>query len=72
MSTTKDYSIYSPTELLKFSNDVKKKHDIVKENIIDNLTTLRELEESINMLISELDKTELEYIKISEEYLKRK
>lgn len=67
-----DYSKYTPTELLNLSNDVKKKHDIIKEKILDKLTILKELEVSINILISELDKTEVDYIKISEEYLKRK
>lgn len=67
-----DYSKYTPTELLKFSNDIKTKHDGVKDSIINKLSLLKELEVSINILISELDKTEVDYIKISEEYLKRK
>lgn len=67
-----DYSKYTPTELLKLSNDVKTKHDITKEKILDSLTTLKELEKSINILIADLDETEVDYIKISEEYLKRK
>lgn len=67
-----EYSNYTVTELLDLINKSKLKHDKIKKNVFDKLSILKELEEDINVLLSDLDKTEEEYIKISEEYLKRK
>ncbi len=67
-----EYSNYTVTELLELINKIKLRHDKIKKDIFDKLATLKELEENINILLSDLDKTEEEYIKISEEYLKRK
>lgn len=65
-----DLTIYTPTELLKFVNDTKDKHEAKKKEILnilvefekwgklydDNLAELKELETKYVLLIEELNK----------------
>lgn len=61
-----DLTKYSPTELLKIGNDIKAKHDALKQEIINYSFQLEELEKAINSKILELDNLEKNYIEIVE------
>ena len=53
-----DFSKYTPTELLKISNDIKEKHNKIKENIIMLVDLIDENKEKINNNIDELTNLE--------------
>lgn len=61
------YKEYTPTELLKLSNDVKYKHDVLKQEIVDLTHKIDNLEKEINDKITELQQIENEYVEIIEE-----
>lgn len=57
---------YSPIELQKIGNDLKSKHDLLKEEIIKDTYTMEELENSINEKVKLLEELEKNYVKIIE------
>ena len=66
-----DLSKYTPTELLKMGNDIKAKHDALKQEIIDHSFELEVLENKINEKIIILDELERNYVALVEEIEKR-
>lgn len=58
---------YTPTEILKLINDIKIKHETLKEDIIKDTEELEILGEEINKKLEELDVVENKYIKLIEE-----
>jgi len=61
-----DYTKLTPTELLKRGNDIKARHDVLKQEIIDTTVEIERLETSINNKIVELDELERNYVAIVE------
>ena len=57
---------YTPIELQKMGNDVKLKHDALKEEIINHIDEIRELEQKLNNKIVTLQELEDKYIMIIE------
>jgi hypothetical protein len=66
-----DLSKCTPTELLKIGNDIKVKHDTLKQEIIDLSFEVEELERKINEKIVLLDELERNYVAVVEEIEKR-
>ncbi len=66
-----DLSKYTPTELLKMINDIKQKHDNLRQLIIDNTYVLDELQNKINNDLVELNELEKNYVALIEEMEKR-
>jgi hypothetical protein len=66
-----DLTKYTPTELLKIINDIKLKHDTLKQEIIDHTFEAEELEKKINEKIISLTEIEKNYILLIEEMEKR-
>lgn len=66
-----DLTKHTPTELLKMINDIKLKHDILKQEIIDHTFEAEELEKKINEKIISLTEIEKNYIVLIEEMEKR-
>lgn len=66
-----DLTKYTPTELLKIINDIKLKHDTLKQEIIDHTFEAEELEKKINEKIISLTEIEKNYIALIEEMEKR-
>ena len=66
-----DLTKYTPTELLKMINDIKLKHDTLKQEIIDHTFEVDELEKIINEKIINLTEYEKNYILLIEEMEKR-
>ena len=66
-----DLTKYTPTELLKMINDIKLKHDTLKQEIIDHTFEAEELEKKINEKIISLTEIEKNYIALIEEMEKR-
>ncbi len=64
-------SEYTPTELLKMINDIKKKHDTLKQEIVDHTFQVDELEKIINNKLNELAEAEKNYVALIEEMEKR-
>jgi uncharacterized coiled-coil DUF342 family protein len=64
-------SKYTPTELLKLINDIKLKHDNLKQEIIDYTYQVDELNKIINNKINELTDVENYYVALIEEMEKR-
>lgn len=62
-----DLSKYTPTELLVMINDLKKNHEEIKKEIVDNTYIIDELEIKINTLISKLTEAEVNYVALIEE-----
>ena len=50
-----DLNKYTPTELLKMSNDIVIEHDIVKQKIVDDLLIVDEIQKRINENLLKLD-----------------
>jgi hypothetical protein len=50
-----DLSKYTSTELLKMSNDIKAEHDAIKQNVIDDLRTVDEIQHKINENLQKLE-----------------
>lgn len=66
-----DYSNYTEIELLKKFNDIKSRHDYLKDDIIKSAAVIDELELKINKEIDEINEIERTYIKLIEEIDKR-
>jgi len=66
-----DLGKYTPTELLKLINDVKLKHDTLKQEIINHTFEVDELEKKINEKIAKLDELEKNYVKLIEQIEKK-
>jgi len=66
-----DLSKYSPTELLKMINDVKIKHDTLKQGIINHTIEVDEIEKKINDDLEILTELEKNYVELIEEISKR-
>lgn len=59
------------TELLVTGNKLKKDHDDLKIEIINDSVLIEELNEKLNAKLKSLDNIEQQYIKIIEEITKR-
>ena len=57
---------YTPIELQKIGNDIKVKHDLLKEEIIKDTYDIENLEKQINEKVNLLDELEKNYVKIIE------
>jgi hypothetical protein len=57
----------TPTELLKMINDIKQKHDALKQEIINDTFEFDELEIKINKKIEALTELEKNYVALIEE-----
>jgi hypothetical protein len=66
-----DLSKYTPIELNKMLNDIKLKHDTLKQEIINYTYEAEELEKKINEKIKILTETENSYVLLIEEMEKR-
>ena len=64
-------SKYTPIELNKMLNDIKLKHDKLKQEIINYTYEAEELEKKINEKIKVLTETENLYVLLIEEMEKR-
>ena len=64
-------SKYTPIELNKMLNDIKLKHDTLKQEIINYTYEAEELEKKINEKIKLLTETENSYVLLIEEMEKR-
>lgn len=62
---------HTETELLKMMNDIKKEHEALKQEIIDNTRIVDELEIKINEQLNSLTELEKNYVAIVEEMEKR-
>jgi hypothetical protein len=62
-----DLKQYTPIELLKMVNDLKLKHDNLKNNVIEDTNQVDILDQKINQALSLLIEIEQEYIEIIEE-----
>ena len=58
---------YTPTQLLKLINDVKVKHDALKQEIINDTLEIDEFEIRINKKIETLTELEKNYVALIEE-----
>lgn len=65
-----DLSKYTATELLKLGNDIKARHDALKQEIIDNTYEIEELEKNINDKVQKLEQLEKNYVEIVEKLSK--
>lgn len=61
-----DLTKLTPTELLKRGNDIKAKHDALKEEIISNSFEIEEFEKKVQEKLILLDELEREYVEIVE------
>lgn len=61
-----DLTKLTPTELLKIGNDIKARHDALKQEIINTTLELEQLEAVLNKKLQELDELEKTYVKIVE------
>jgi uncharacterized coiled-coil DUF342 family protein len=58
-------------ELLKKMNDIKKEHDALKQEIIDDTVQFDEFEKKINEKINRLQELEKNYVAVIEEMEKK-
>lgn len=56
----------TPTELLKKANDVKARHDALKQDIIADTNEIERLEKQLNDKVEELQNLEKNYVEIIE------
>jgi len=61
-----NYTKFTPTELLKIGNEVKTKHDNLKQEIIEHTFQIEEIEKLINEKLIILDELEKNYVAIIE------
>ena len=61
-----DLSKLLPIELQKMGNDIKEKHDKLKEELIADTYAMEKLEISINEKAKKLEELEENYVKIVE------
>jgi len=66
-----ELSNYTPIELNKMINDVKEKHDALKQEVIDHSFELDELEKKINEKIVVINELEKKYVELIEEITNR-
>jgi uncharacterized coiled-coil DUF342 family protein len=66
-----ELSKYTPIELNKLIQDVKKNHDALKQEIINDTLAFDELEKKINEKLNVLTEYEKNYIALIEEMEKR-
>lgn len=66
-----DFSIYTLIELNKMINDIKAKHDALKQEIINHTIEIDGLTEIIEDKIEVLNKIEKNYIALIEEMTNR-
>jgi septal ring factor EnvC (AmiA/AmiB activator) len=64
-----DLSKYTPIELQKIGNDIKAKHDKLKEELIANTYEMEELEKRINEKVKLLEELEKNYVEIVEKMI---
>lgn len=62
-----DLTKYTPTELLKMSNDIAAKHDALKKDIISDSILADDIQKRINEKLKQLDELEKGYVAIVEE-----
>jgi SMC interacting uncharacterized protein involved in chromosome segregation len=62
---------YTTIELNKMINDIKVKHDALKQEIINHTLEIDEIEETINKKIVVLEELEKNYIALIEEITNR-
>jgi len=67
----KELSKYTPIELNKMINDVKEKHDTLKQEIVVHTLEIDELDKKINEKIEILNELEKKYIELIEEITSR-
>lgn len=61
-----DLSKLTPTQLLKKGNDIKARHDALKQEIIADTYGIEELEKRLNEKVKELQELEKNYVEIVE------
>ncbi len=66
-----DLTKHTPTELLKMINDVKTRHDVLKQEVINHTVEVDELTKKINEKIESLTELEKNYVELIEEMSKR-
>lgn len=64
-----DLSKYSKIELQKMGNDIKAKHDALKEELIADTYEMEELEKRINEKVLLLQELEKNYVEIVEKIM---
>jgi hypothetical protein len=57
---------HTPTQLLKISNDICTRHEVLKQEIITDTYELEKLEDGLNRKIMELQELEKNYVEIIE------
>ena len=57
---------HTPTQLLKICNDISKRHEVLKKEIVDDLLNIELLETGINLKTEELQELEKNYVEIIE------
>lgn len=57
---------YTPIELQKMGNDIKSKHDALKEELITDTYEMEELEKRMNEKVLLLEELEKNYVQIVE------
>ena len=57
---------HTPTQLLKMSNDICKRHEALKKEIVDDTFAIEMLELGLNQKTEELQELEKNYVKIIE------
>jgi len=67
-----ELSNYSPTEILKFINDLKTNHELLKNEVFKLLDDIDQIEIIINNKIVELKDIEKNYTILIEELTNRK
>ena len=67
-----DLNNYTPTELLKFKNDLNQNYNELKENILQRVDNIENLKNEINEFALEMNYVEELYNKIIEELQNRK
>jgi uncharacterized protein YccT (UPF0319 family) len=61
-----DLSKLTPTQLLKKGNDIKARHDVLKQEIIADTHEIEKLEKRLNKKVEELQELEKNYVEIVE------
>ena len=61
-----DLNKLTPTELLKKANDIKARHDALKQEIVDHTYEIEKQEKELNKKVEELQELEKNYVEIVE------
>jgi uncharacterized coiled-coil DUF342 family protein len=67
----KELSAYTAIELLKYINDIKSKHDTLKDEIIQHTNEIDDIEKIINDKLDKIKELEDEYIILIDEFNNR-